>query len=388
MNTDLISIKQSTAVEVLSSPDQVAKIIEEVKVKINTLDGGTLETGVGRKKIITNANKAKKSKIAVCKYIDDLVLLKKVEIRDKTLDENETIRLLLQSKEDLSSGLDSVYKEARQCVTDFEANLKAEKAAKEAEAEAIRLVALREADHEIGLLLNDKYDNEKAKAELVAEAERVAKEDKIKSDAAEAATAKAEQDAAAEIAQANQDKINAEQREATAKQDAIDAKEVIRIDYHERMIQHIVACGNGFIGGSPQSFGVLLYELENKIVINESFEEFQQEAEVARNEAIKKLNDCQEKQAKDRKDSESKSKRDTEIAAEQARLAQVKRQQDIETKAAEDQAKRDANKSHTAKVRRTAKDLLIARHNLSEEVAKAIIIDLHKGVFADITINY
>lgn len=344
MNTDLISIKQSTALEVLSSPDQVAKIIEEVKVKINTLDGGTLETGVGRKKIITNANKAKKSKIAVCKYIDDLVLLKKVEIRDKTADENETIRLLLQSKEDLSSGLDSVYKEARQCVTDFEANLKAEKAAKEAEAEAIELAKTIASDYEIAVILmaHDfmERDAQKAKDEL----ERSAAEEKIKSEAAAEATVKAEKDAADKIAQAERDA-------AKAKQDAIDAQARAdeAADREKKQAEQTE---------------------ENRLA---QIESDKQRAEQTRLDKI---------------ESDKQAKINAEIAAEQARLAQVKRQQDIEAKAAEEQAKRDANKSHTAKVRRTAKDLLIARHNLSEEVAKAIIIDLHKGVFADITINY
>ena len=344
MNTDLISINQSTAVEVLSSPDQVTKIIEEVKVKINTLDGGTLDTGVGRKKIITNANKAKKSKTAVCKYIDDLILIKKVEIRDKTLDENETIRLLLESKETLSNGLDEVYKETRQAVTEFEAKLKADKAEATAKAEVIRLDALREADHEIGLLLNEKYDNEKAAAAEKAEAERVAKEEEIKRQAAEVATAKAEKDAADKIAQAERDA-------AKAKQDAIDAQ--ARVDEAA--------------------------EREKKQA---------EQAEINRLAQIEADKQRAEQSHLDKIEADKKAKINAEIAAENARLAQVKRQQDIDAQAAAEQAKRDANKSHTAKVRRTAKDLLVARHGLSEEVAKAIIIDLHKRVFADITINY
>ena len=269
MNTDLISISQTNAVEVLSSPDQVSKIIEEVKVKINTLDGGTLDTGVGRKKIITNANKAKKSKTAVCKYIDDLVLIKKVEIRDKTLEENETIRLLLQSKETLSSGLDEVYKETRQAVTEFEAKLKADKA--------------------------------------------------------EAA--------------------------AKAKQDAIDAQ------------------GRADEAAEREEKQAILSE-QNSLAQIEADKRRAEQNRISQIEAAQN------------------SKRNAEIAAENARLAEVKRQQDINAKAAAEQAERDADKRHTAKVRRTAKDLLIARHGLSEEVAKAIIIDLHKRVFADITINY
>lgn len=333
MNTDLISIKQSTALEVLSSPDQVAKIIQEVKVKINTLDGGTLETGVGRKKIITNANKAKKSKIAVCKYIDDLVLMKKVEIRDKTLDENETIRLLLESKTALSDGLDAVYKETRQAVTDFEANIKAEKAEKakaEAKAELEKVIA---SDYEIAVILMAHDLKEREQAKLYAEQEALEAEQKIKAEAAETARIEAEQKAADDIALAEQEKQEAIKREsdakaseAKAKQDAIDAEE-------RRKKQQIKA------------------------------------------EA-------------DAKKAKAQAKRDNETAAEKARLAEVDRQQVI-TKAAEaEQSARNADKERTSEMRRSARDALIARHNLSPEVAQAIIVDIHKKIIPGLSINY
>lgn len=344
MNTDLISIKQSTALEVLSSPDQVAKIIEEVKVKINTLDGGTLETGVGRKKIITNANKAKKSKTAVCKYIDDLVLLKKVEIRDKTTEENETIRLLLESKIALSDGLDQVYKDTRQAVTDFEAKLKAEKAEAKAKAEAEELAKTIASDYEIAVILMAYDFKEREEAKTKAEQEALADQERIKAEAAEAARIEAEQKAADEIAQANRDKIEAEQREAKAKQDAINREAQAKAS----------------------------------------------EAK-AKQDAIdaEKLRAKQQKKAEaDAKKAKAKAEADAEAAAEKARLIEVDRQQ-AATKAAEaEQAARNADKERTSEMRRSARDVLIARHNLSPEVAQAIIVDIHKCVIPGLSINY
>ena len=54
-------------------------------------------------------------------------------------------------------------------------------------------------------------------------------------------------------------------------------------------IQYIIDCGNGFIGGKPCARGLLLYELEHKVVIDESFGDLKEEAEKAKAAAIAKL---------------------------------------------------------------------------------------------------
>jgi len=257
------------------------------------------------------------------------------------------------------------------------------------------------ADLEEGYRDNELIDLKAAQAK----AERKAEIERAEIKAAAEAKAEAEQQAANKIAQANHDRIAAEQREAKAKQDIIDTqaraekserdriaaeearKEEIRIDYHKRMIQHIVDCGNGFIGGSPQPFGILFRELDSKIVINESFEEFQQQAESAKNEAIQKLKDCQQSQENDRIETEDKAKRDSEIAAENARLAEVKRQQDLADQQKHDQAMRKADKNHKGNINRTAMEAFI-HAGLTTEQAKLAVTAIARDLIPAVTISY
>ena len=66
-------------------------------------------------------------------------------------------------------------------------------------------------------------------------------------------------------------------------------KEERRVQYHKSMIQHIKDCANGFIGGQPQPFAILFRELEEKIVIDEKWEEFEAEAHREKDAALKSL---------------------------------------------------------------------------------------------------
>lgn len=66
-------------------------------------------------------------------------------------------------------------------------------------------------------------------------------------------------------------------------------KEEARIDHCKAMVRHIEECGKGLIGGEPQPFGILFHELEEKIVIDESFGEFAEQAQVAKDIALDKL---------------------------------------------------------------------------------------------------
>lgn len=238
-----------------------------------------------------------------------------------------------------------------------------------------------------------------------AEADRKAEIERATITAAAEAKAKAEHEAAAKIAKAEQEKQDAINRELKAERDAEAArqlakqserdriaaeqahKEDIRIDYHKRMIQHIVDCGNGFIGGSPQPFGVLFRELESKIVINEGFEEFQQQAVTAKNEAIQKLNDCQQRQENDRVESEAKAKRDSDAAAENARQTEANRQKALQENQRRQQAQREADKSHRGNVNRAAMEAFI-NAGLRADQAKLAVIALANKLIPAVTISY
>lgn len=66
-------------------------------------------------------------------------------------------------------------------------------------------------------------------------------------------------------------------------------QEAARVDYCKSILKSIEDCGNGFIGGEPQPFGVLFRELDEKIVINAELGEFEEQARVAHRIAKDKL---------------------------------------------------------------------------------------------------
>lgn len=157
--------------------------------------------------------------------------------------------------------------------------------------------------------------------------------------------------------------------------------EAARVDYHKRMIQHIKNCALGLIDSEPQPYAILFRELEEKIVINGTWEEFEAEAHRAKAEALEKLKaSFAEQQKRDaeqaeltrlRAESEARAKLDEErrIAKEAAAAA---------TKAAEAkaQAERDASakreadaKAAQAKAEQDAKDAK-ERQRRAEEQAE------------------
>ncbi|HDS1744247.1 hypothetical protein [Pseudomonas sp. M2] len=94
--------------------------------------------------------------------------------------------------------------------------------------------------------------------------------------------------------------VEAELREFVTKMDALrdevrqpltdwQAAEDARVDKHNSMIRHIEDCGLGLIGGQPQPFVLLFRELEEKIIVDEKFEEFEAEAHRAKATALVKL---------------------------------------------------------------------------------------------------
>ena len=119
--------------------------------------------------------------------------------------------------------------------------------------------------------------------------------------------------------------VEAELREFVTKMDALrdevrqpltdwQAAEDARVDKHNAMIRHIEDCGLGLIGGQPQPFALLFRELEEKIIVDEKFEEFEAEAHRAKTTALAKLQASFDEHQK--------------REAEQAELARLRREAD------------------------------------------------------------
>ncbi|MFK3971067.1 hypothetical protein ACI2KS_10110 [Pseudomonas sp. NPDC087358] len=143
------------------------------------------------------------------------------------------------------------------------------------------------------------------------------------------------------------DTLDAWQEEVRRPLNEWQAKEDARIEFHNSMIRHIEDCGLGLIGGQPQPFALLFRELEEKIIVDEKFEEFEAEAHRTKAQSLAKLkisfDEHQKREAEQaelerlREESAARAKADHEAAI--ARAAVEKAQQEA---AAAAQAERDA----------------------------------------------
>jgi hypothetical protein len=76
------------------------------------------------------------------------------------------------------------------------------------------------------------------------------------------------------------------------------------------------------------------------------------------------------------------------FTAAQEATRQEKKRQEYEVQALEaSRLKREADKAHVSDVRRKAKECLMA-YGMSEDMAKSIVIAIHKGGIANVTIKY
>ena len=112
----------------------------------------------------------------------------------------------------------------------------------------------------------------------------------------------------------------------------IEMREKRRVDYIKSLIQHIVDCGNGIIGGDPYPYPILFRELEEKITIDKAtFGEFELEAMKARDQAMAKLKTAFEEHQK----REAERAELERLRAEAAEREQRERDEQIRREAAE-----------------------------------------------------
>ena len=129
--------------------------------------------------------------------------------------------------------------------------------------------------------------------------------------------------------------------------------EAARVAKHEAGIRAIKECGQGLIGGQPQPFGVLFHELEERIVVDSSWEEFETEALHAKSSALASLKALFEEHQK-REAEQAELER---LRAEAAAREQREREERIAREAAEAErlaAERRAQEERDAATRREA----------------------------------
>ena len=109
---------------------------------------------------------------------------------------------------------------------------------------------------------------------------------------------------------------------------------------------------------------------------------------VSQREAAEKQAKVEAEQAEaNRIEAEKQAKIDADNAAENARLAQVKLQQDKEAAEAAETARLEANKKHVGKIRGEAKVSIMAL-GIDEVTAKKVVLAIAKGEIANVSISY
>lgn len=161
---------------------------------------------------------------------------------------------------------------------------------------------------------------ENARIAAEQEAERVAEEQRKR------------EEREAEIAQAAA-------AEATRLAEEAAEVERMRVDYLRSMIQHIVDVGNGIIGDKTYPYAILFRELEEKVVIDDSYGEFKEEAIKARGVALEKLRAGMKRQEEAAKEEERREAARLEAIEIAEKAAADRKRIEDEAKLAADQAK-------------------------------------------------
>jgi len=176
--------------------------------------------------------------------------------------------------------------------------------------------------------------------------------------------------------------VEAELREFVNKMDALrdatrqpltewEKAEEARVEFHKSIIRHIEDCGLGLIGGQPQPFELLFRELEEKIIVDEKFEEFEAEAHRAKATSLEKLktsfDEHQKREAEQaelvrlRAEAEAQAQRDRD--AEIARVAAEQAQRQAEERAR-------AERAEAARREQELLDQAAAAQRVTEQAAR------------------
>lgn len=240
-----------------------------------------------------------------------------------------------------------------------------------------------------GIVLLDQKRFEEFYERIKAETEKLAPDlttqkgrDAIASMAFKVAKTKTAIDAAGKIlkeeAQATVTKVDAARKLIRDRLDALrdevrkpltdyEQDEEARIENCKATIRHIEECGRGFIGGEQQPYVILLREVEEKVVIDETFREFESEATTARAAAIERLKDAmeRERQAESDRVELERLRAEAEARAEHDRLKQ-------EAAAAAEAAKREKEEAEkrAAQEKEQAQAIIDAAAKAAEEAAR------------------
>lgn len=330
--TDLVVIEKQNAMAVFTTKEQLDPIIEQIEKEARSLVPD-VSTRKGRDAIASMAHKVARSKTYIDNAGKDLVA--ELKALPKQIDESRRV---------VRERLDALKDEVRRPLTEWEAEqerIKAEEAMNALHVEALEmnakfdqeLAARFEADHELALLENYKFDREREEQRRKAEQAQRERDEQLQREAAEKAQREAEERHRAEIEAAAR-------REAEVKARA-EAAERQRIEAEQRA---------------------------------------QREAEEARLRAEREKQAAIAAEQRKAQEEADRIKREAE-AKEAARLAE-------EQRIADETAKREADVRHRKTVGTEIVTALLAHTSLTREQAIEVLTALKNGLVPRAKINY
>lgn len=210
-STELVIVEPKNALTVFTAPDEIEAILLKVEQEVGSFVPD-VSTKKGRDAIGSLGLKIARTKT----YLDGLG------------------KDLVDEYKEIPKKIDANRKTVRDRLDALKAKTLKPREEWEAEQESIRLAKLAEADHEIALLMNEKFDRDAADAKAEAERQRIAHEEELKRQAIEQAQREAdekiqrEREASAKReadlkAQAEQEKREREAADRKAEKDRVDA---------------------------------------------------------------------------------------------------------------------------------------------------------------------
>ena len=171
-------------------------------------------------------------------------------------------------------------------------------------------------------------------------------------------------------------------REEAAEREAEAEAERRRIAYAKSIMEHIRQCGLGMIDGKTYPYVILIRELEEKVVIDESFGDLRAEAEALRVDTLSRIKAAaEEQQRRHRLEAEqaaAEKQAEIDAANERARQAEAAAQREREAaqRAEDERRQREADQAHRAKLKAEAVDAIVAigvPRTKAEKVVQAVV---------------
>jgi colicin import membrane protein len=223
-------------------------------------------------------------------------------------------------------------------------------------------------------------------------AEAVARREEEERRAAEEARRREESERLEREQREAEERRRAEAEEADARrvreEAAAAAAEERRKANIDTVIAHIKEVRGGHIGGQPQSYGVLIYELEKKVVVDETFGDRREEAETLLQEALAHLKDAAEQERKREEEARAEAQRRAAGEAAQAErdaADRTRREAERIEQERRDAAERDA--AHRQRCKTEAKEAIMSC-GADEPTARNIVLAILANEVPRVTLDF